>query len=189
MQIHTTKKKNLPLRYALLATALVILLVAGYVYYAHHFQKWPFPAAQSTSSSQGSSGANTTNYTAPTPDQVTSGTSTKEQAANAAQNTPSITQPTTTSIPVTITHVEPGSTVQIGTLIGSITSTATCTLQMTGPGGKTYSANSGTQALSTSSTCEGFSVPMTSLSSGSWSVTITVKDGTSSGSASTPAPL
>lgn len=184
MKLQTTRK---PIYKKLLIPAGILVVIAlGWIYFAHHFQKWPFLPAPSPASSQNISA---TNLATPTPDQVSSGTSAKEQAANAAQSSSSATQPATTPISVTFSSVQPGSTVYIRTLIGRVTTTATCTLQMSGPGGKTYTASAGTQALSTSSTCAGFNVPMTSLAPGAWKITVTVNDGSASGNASTETNL
>jgi hypothetical protein len=54
---------------------------------------------------------------------------------------------------------------------------------MTGPKGEQYTAAADTQAMSTSSTCKGFDIPLTALASGKWKAVITFNNDTLTGSA------
>jgi len=65
------------------------------------------------------------------------------------------------------------SRLRIRILIQTVTSDGSCTLTMQGPDGKTYSATAGVQALPSTSTCKGFDIPLSQLSSGSWTIKLT----------------
>ena len=179
MQIHQTSKRR-PLKIVLLIIVLLLLLVGGWLFWTHHYQKWPFlpPTAKDAP-------VNTVDYGTPSNQQTSAGASTKAQVAEQAkqQETQTGTTSTTTDIPVTITAVQPGDTVMVRAIVQSVTSSATCRLDMSGPSGKTYTATAGTQALAESSTCQGFNIPMSALAAGTWRVTITVTDGSHSGTA------
>ena len=184
MKIHqakTNRKRNV-----VAVVILALVLLAGMIAWACHYQQWPFapPVAQEKP-------VNTVDYTAPTKQQAETGTATKERVAEQAKQQESQEGSTTPSgtIPVNITAVQPGETVYIRTLISSVTSSATCKLDMAGPDGKTYTTSVGTQALAGSSTCQGFNIPMSELGSGSWKITISVNDGTNEGAITTEKTL
>lgn len=61
---------------------------------------------------------------------------------------------------------------QVRSLMHAVSSSATCTLTMTGPGSKTYTSSAEVQALPSSTACKGFDVPVSSLSSGNWNIEI-----------------
>ena len=174
-----------PLRFTAITTGIIALAALGWLTYAYSQQQWPFSALAANSAT---APQNTINYSEPTKDQIATGALAKEQAAKNAT-----TQPTTpsnnSSIPVSFTSVQPGETVYIRTLIGTVTSGATCSLTMSGPNGKSYTASVGIQALSNSSTCQGFNMPMSNLAPGKWTITVKVTDGTSTGTATTEKAL
>ena len=72
---------------------------------------------------------------------------------------------------------------QIRTLISALSSGGSCTLTMTKPGATTVTQTSGVQDLSNTSTCQGFDVPLSELSSGTWNVTVNFSSSTLTGSA------
>jgi cytoskeletal protein RodZ len=164
---------------AIVGIVLFTLLGASY-----YFKKWPFSPVP-TSTSQTNS---TINYTKPTEQQMTAGTQAKEQAAD-SKTAQQDSDKSSSSLGVTITTVQPGTVVYIRAMIDKVTTSATCHLAMVGPGQKTYSAEAPTQALAGTSTCRGFNIPMTSLAPGVWKITVSVTDGTLSGSATTEKEL
>lgn len=184
MKIYQSSRHR-PLRYLAIATSVIVLMVLGWLAYAYSQQKWPFaaPATNSATAPQ-----NTIDYSEPGSDQVTAGSSAKEQAAKDAA-TPSTEPSAASTIPVSFTSIQPGETVYIRTLIGTVTSGATCSLTMSGPNSKSYTASAGVQALSSSSTCQGFNVPMSNLAPGNWTITVKVTDGISTGTATTEKTL
>lgn len=70
---------------------------------------------------------------------------------------------------------------QVRTLISSIVNDGTCTLTLT-KNGATVTKVANVQALPGSSTCKGFDIPVTELSSGIWSATISFENSTLKGS-------
>lgn len=77
-----------------------------------------------------------------------------------------------------------GEMINIRALIQTITSSGACSLSMTGPSGKTYSAAADVQALPSSSTCKGFDVPTSELSKGTWNIVVSFENSDVKGSAS-----
>jgi hypothetical protein len=73
-----------------------------------------------------------------------------------------------------------GNVLIIRTLIQAIDNNGSCIITMTGPG-NTYTETVSTQASARVSTCKGFNVPLSSLSSGKWSVKIDYRSETAQG--------
>lgn len=119
----------------------------------------------------------------PTDDQVKNGESIKQDTvenkggSTGSDPLPSPTPGTTpgdkSTVDMQITaYNQDSDTVYIRSLIQLITSSGSCQLRMSGPNGKTYSATSGVQAVSSSSTCGGFNIPVSSLSPGNWTINL-----------------
>jgi cytoskeletal protein RodZ len=66
-----------------------------------------------------------------------------------------------------------GSTLQIRTLIETVSSDGTCKLMLT-KGSGTHTYTTGIQAQSSTSTCKGFDIPTSDLSAGVWQATIDI---------------
>lgn len=174
MKLHAIRKPVY--KKLIIAAVIIVIATLGWLYYSHHFQKWPFlPTAAATSP------ANTVNYNKPTDSQTSAGTAIKQQVADQAKDSgaSSLNSSTSPTVVIDITSAnKTASTLAIRTLVQKVTSTGTCSLVMNGPNGATYSATVGVQALASSSTCRGFDVPLSGLSSGAWSITINFKDDT-----------
>lgn len=179
MRTQSAKRKRNSLKLIVPLTIMVILLV-GWLYYAHSSKMWPFLQDKSTNQPDST---DTIDYKTPSSEQSEEGESIKQQAAEKIEPT-SDDKTAEDSIPITITSVQPGSTVYIRTVIGVVSSSGTCELSMVGPNGKTYTATSGLQAMASSSTCKGFNIPMSELSSGSWQIDISVTTNSKTGRAS-----
>src|SRR5664279_4543627 len=137
MKINSATKS--PMKIIAVLISVTCLLVAGWLFYAHSTQKWPFSPPQPEIQPIKMSSVD---YQAPSSSQSESGSSIKQQALN-SQDTggnSNQSQGNTTTIPVTITSVQPGPVVYIRAIIGVVTSSGTCNLSMTGPEGKTYKA-------------------------------------------------
>jgi hypothetical protein len=76
-----------------------------------------------------------------------------------------------------------GSTYQVRTLVGTVTSTGTCTLTLT-RGAASVVKTAGLQATANSSTCRGFDVPVSELYPGEWQLNISFENDQLTGSAS-----
>lgn len=159
----------------------LLVAVAGGLYVTHHYQFWPFlPTHVQPDTVQ------SVNYSPPTLDELTTGTSTKQTVVDSTASS-STNQASTTGQPldVSFSAVQPGETVYIRTLIDIVSGSGTCSLHMRGPSQKSYDAVAPMQALATNSTCQGFNIPMTSLANGTWTITVTVTDGGRTGSVTT----
>ncbi len=64
------------------------------------------------------------------------------------------------------------TTVYIRVMIQAVVNSGICTLSMTGPNNKQYSATAEVQSLPSSTTCKGFNVPLNQLAAGTWKATI-----------------
>lgn len=61
---------------------------------------------------------------------------------------------------------------QVRTFIQTVTNTGTCSLSMKNSQGATYTATADVQALSSTTTCKGFDIPLSQLSPGPWTIII-----------------
>jgi hypothetical protein len=174
MRIKTRKisKKTI----TILASTLLVILAVGaasiylYKFHGNLFGWQPFP--EKTSS---------INYDKPTEDQKKAGTDTKEKSVvdtkpnpsgsdQAPAPTPQPNGKSQVSITITVAN-QNGSTLQIRSLISAVTGTGTCTLTLT-KSGKTVTTTVGVQALASSSTCQGFNIPTSELSPGTWQLAL-----------------
>lgn len=178
---HSTNKKR-----ALIASLILILLISTTVGLAYYYKLGFFASHQSSS----------INLNKPTDPQIKEGVNIKQHSM---ANTPSGTkvqsgsdQPpepkpidgsskSTVDTEITAT-TQDRTTFHIRTLIQAVVSTGTCSLAMSGPAGATYTAQADVQASSTSSTCKGFDIPLSELSSGNWRITINFNNDSLTGS-------
>ena len=129
------------------------------------------------------------NLDAPTDEQKQAGENTKdaslnspeEQKPNNTNETPTPPTPTqgsksTVGLTITAVNQNPPS-LQIRSEIGAVTSEGTCTLTLT-KGTKTITKTAEIQALPRISTCKGFDIPLSELSSGQWNVALHFENNT-----------
>jgi hypothetical protein len=168
----------------LIIACVILLLVAIPLTYVYAFNGnlfgWKKPTIQNTSINKGS-----TNYGPATPEQQKAGTSAKSGSTTDTTPSPApIPGSDKKSVQVTITAAnQNGSVLQIRALIGAVENTGTCTLVLSRAGQSSVTKTAGTQALSSTSTCQGFDVPTTELSTGAWQALITYDSPTLTGSA------
>jgi len=166
MKLNPKNKKNKkPL---IIALVVIAVLALGYVAYARATNIWPFP-----NDSQSSTKVDDVNYEPPTEDQVDAGDDIKD-AANDAVNTPAPTG--TVEMSITAANQNDGI-LQVRTLIQTTSNTGTCTLLLK-KGSTEITKSAPVQALSSSTTCQGFDVPTSELSTGTWQLTINFKNTT-----------
>jgi len=168
------------------SAAIVLLAVAGmfaYVY-AFHGNLFGWKSTQATPS--------TINYGPATSDQQKNGATIKSNGATSSSASGSDKPPAPTPIPastqksvsVSITAAnQNGSILQIRALIGAVENNGTCTLTLSQAGQQTITKTAATQALASTSTCQGFDVPTSELSTGVWHITITYDSPTLTGAA------
>jgi len=172
---------------------LALLLAGGVTLYA--LRIGPFKQ-QATSQTVGTP-TNSVDYNPPTQEQTAAGEAAKQQSANGATGSdpsPTPTPPANGSsksqvgMEITAANVNAG-VLQIRTLIQAVTSSGTCTLSASGPNGASYTASSGIQAGPSTSTCKGFDIPVSSLSTGNWSIRINFENDSLQASATTEKAL
>ncbi len=194
MKTHTKKSNKKKL--IIVATAIVLLLIALFLssyIYLYRFNgtllNWqPFPKPSATTS--------TINYQPPTKEQQSSGNSIKSgsttspttpsQTGATGPTTPTTTTPSLSTVQVVITAAnqsDSSSPLIVAAYINTLTSQGTCTLTLTRQGYQTFTQTVAVQASSSSSTCEHFNVPASSLSSGKWSLTVAYSSTSAQGTA------
>lgn len=176
MKINNKKRKS-GIKTGFTILGIVVFAGVAVLLYAYSFKKGPFaePAPQDTTTGS-------INYNPPTSEEKAVGESIKNRANQAPDTPPSVTNGAKTAVVMDITALSQESDVlYIRTIIRTLTSSGTCTLSMSGPGGKTYQATANVQAGPNSSTCQGFNVPVTQLSSGAWKLTITFENSSQKG--------
>ena len=164
-------KKRYPKKIIIIFIAAVLLVVSPFIYvYALKGNLFGWKISQSTVNTD----KVTIDYGPATPDQKAAGNQTK---SNSTSDTP----PAPTTIPnsvkknveISITsHAQNGSIFQIRALISSLDSTGICTLTLTSPGRTTVTKTADAQSLASTSTCQGFDVPISELPAGSWRAVI-----------------
>lgn len=88
------------------------------------------------------------------------------------------------SVQVSITAANQNdSTLQIRTLIGAVENTGLCTITLTSEGKTTVIKTAIAQALARTSTCQGFDIPVSEISIGTWHVLVEYNSDTLTGSA------
>ncbi len=173
-------KKTFPKK-IIIASAVIILLVAGALTYVYAFNGNLFGWKASNNVP---SGNNKIDYGPATSEQQKAGTNTKTSSADTPPAPTPIPSSTKKNVQVTITAAnQNGSILQIRALIGAVENTGTCTLVLTRAGQSSVTKTAGTQALSSTSTCQGFDVPTSELSTGTWQALITYDSHTLTGSA------
>jgi len=153
-----------------------VVLAALATVYVLFFYRRDAPQNQETPEPQP-----TVNYNPASSDQTSDGNTTKEKIAESSKES---SIDTTSTVTVVITSAQSsGQNFMVRTTVDTVNSTGSCTLTMKDTSGHSYQATAQVQALASSSTCQGFTVPLSSLSSGTWNVTIKYTDGSTSGQA------
>lgn len=177
-------KKTVSKKVKLLSLVVIALIIvaSGYLATARYKHLWPFESSRAGAPVAG------IDYNPPTQEQKDLGQDTKDAiTGNSKNQTPNQTQPSQTSgkTPVTVTitsAITNGDTLAIRTTMGTVTSEGTCRLSMKGPSGKVFSAEAAVQPLASSTTCKGFNVPMSSLATGTWEISIVFENTSHTGS-------
>lgn len=169
------KNSSVKNRNTIVILAIIALMVIGVTAYAFISKIGPFAP-----SDQNESGIN---YNPPSEDEKKAGEDIKNNVDSGLGNPPVGSDPspppdpipsrTKSKVGMDITAAnQSGDTLVLRTIIQAVTSSGTCTLTMIGPNNKTFRQEVGVQALASSSTCQGFNVPLSSISTGQWKVQI-----------------
>ena len=176
-------------RTALIATTAIVIIAIGFFAVSYANNTWPFTKKNVDDSSSSTKAESTSDSNDVTPKPTTSEKPTDPTSNSVKSQSEAQSQETTApkSNLLSITNVaQSGSNVTIRTLIDKVTTEGTCSMTITNlTNGKTYAQKVNVQALASSSTCQGYNVPVSTLSSGKWKISIDYKVGnTSYGSAS-----
>ncbi len=185
MKINTKRNQK---RNIVIACALVLLLVCiGGLVYAYRSTIWP-PGKQSSATNE-TSQQSTDSLTQPdviarpNPSKSNQPDKTPAQYENEGKNNSGSGSTSDQKLSGVINYkaVTNGS-LSIRTTIDQKLSTGTCTLTLTNKTtGKTVTKTADVFANPSSSTCKGFDVPTSSLSSGTWNISISVRSGSALG--------
>lgn len=178
------KKRLLDTKKIIAIVMLLVLVLALTILYLFLQHKLNI----NNSSSQKSSTSPVVNLDKPTTEQKAAGEDTKLNSNNnndETNTTPSSTDNQKRLVAVTIPAANVNSSVlQIRSQINTVDSTGICSLTLTGPESKVITKTSEVQALASTSTCKGFDVPVSELSTGSWQVDLTFNNSSLTGMAS-----
>jgi len=122
---------------------------------------------------------NSVNYTPLSEEEKQTGEDIKEQIVNDEEDKPQGSDPLPQPEPQNdgskpivgvnvVAAINNGENYRVQTFIQAVTNNGQCTLSITDSTGKAYSAVTDVQALPSSSTCKGFTIPNDELSSGKW---------------------
>ncbi len=179
------KKRSPKHRKLVIALLCIALLFAGALVFAYFKDLGPFKNTPPTE---------TVDYNEPSDDQVKEGQDVKQQTIesetkptdSSSGTDTSATSSATGSVAVEITN-EPrndNGVLNVKTLIQEVNSSGTCTLTLSKSGQQSVVKTAKVQALPNSSTCQGFAVDVSKLTSGAWNLKIEYKSNKSNGSVS-----
>lgn len=165
--------KNKYTKFAAIALLPIAIVATLYIFMAQKYSIWPYNYSQTNSTAQA-----TTPTTDNTP--VPSGsTVAKDQETTTSGSDPSpapITPPnggkSTVGVILSATN-KTDSTLQVRAIIQNVTNTGECTLILKKQGTETIRTYKvGVQASSSTSTCKGFDIPLSELSTGTWELSL-----------------
>jgi predicted secreted protein len=172
------KQKTISKRHLALSVVIALLLVAvgGYFVYAATSNNAPPNSAKSDQ---------TQRYDKASDEEKDAGQQAKDETVEESDvknpSSPSPSASSSPTVPIQITaSAQNGSVYQIRVLINSVVSESTCTLVLE-QGNSRVTKTASTQTLAQTSTCQGFDVPTSELSLGTWKTTISLS-GSSQGS-------
>lgn len=175
LQTRTKKRSKKPL---IIATTVVLVLLGGYTAYAATSSSWPFTTTSKTDTDSQNIPPNneqTTPSSDDASDSTPSGTDKTPPQSTPPENGSSTSSSELTGV-VNYKEISDGNLV-IRNTINQRVSGGSCELTLTDSSGHTVRRSAGIVANPSSSTCEGFSVSMSELHSGSWNISISLTSG------------
>lgn len=174
------KPKSKKIKISIIVGLFVVLLaIGGYAAFAFWQDWWPF--LKNTSH---------VDYNTPTEEQREAGerasadvkqSSEPEDPSKPDTGGPNPSPDGQVSVSITAANVNSGK-LQVRTLIQSL-DPGTCTLTLSREGHSSITHTASTQALASTSTCQGFDVPVNNLPAGEWKVTVDFKNDNQKGQA------
>jgi len=180
--------KNKISKKVVLIVVVILLIAAGIAgYYYLQFSKNNTSPNTTGTQDTTEKKVNDINLNNPTNEQVQAGKDTKKDTVN--NSTPDTPTPSESSFNATITAAnQNGSLLQVRTLIDTLSTKGTCELTLS-QGSKVVVKTADIQASANSSTCKGFDVPVSELSSGDWKLSLKVTIGTQTSTATKTVPV
>lgn len=158
----------------LLTIGVVLVVAIVYGVYAKSSQLWPFTDKTTTSQEKSTDTPQEESPPQPAnnlPESDEESTETENSAKTPVQNEED-DSPSKVRASITAAN-QNGSTLQIRTLIETVSTKGTCVLTLEKDDKKVV-RTAGIQALANSSTCKGFNEPVSNLSAGAWDATIDI---------------
>lgn len=147
--------------------AIVVLAAIGVGAYALHQSSQSKMSSQEDSNDSNQQTDQPSPFTPPSDEEIQAGKEVKEQNVN-----PSSTPNPETGAQLTVTANNTGSSIQVRTAIAAIIQDGTCTIVLTKGSSNVTKPEVGIQPLSGYSTCKGWDIPLSELSSGVWSIKV-----------------
>lgn len=179
MKIKNINKKNNSLKAVLILVIILILLTGGAVFALNYHTLTP---ASKTTTPHDNNTPKSTDTSNPQPSSSSEGVD--KSSLNDKSNPTSITPSALKNIDMTISAAnQTANTYQVRTIINTVTNEGTCNLTMT-QGSKIITKTSDIQAGPSNTTCRGFDIAMTELSSGIWNLSVGFQNTTYQGTVS-----
>lgn len=173
--IRSSKKSASPFKKVLLGVLVVLALTIVAAFMAYTLKAGPFASVPTPSSTNKQENIKKEIGT-PAP---------KDPSSNSVknpQNNDSPSQSSDKGLRITSTNIN-GGNLEVRTLLPVITNAGSCSVSATSSGNTAYTETVGVQALSSSSTCKGFDIPLSSLGAGTWTITVDYSNSAESSSA------
>lgn len=161
-------KKEFPKKIIITVSVVLLIIIIALTYvYAFNGNLFGWKKFQNTVR-----GNSTVDYGPATTEQKQAGSETKSGSNSDKPPAPTtIPDSTKKNVQVTITAANQNDSIlQIRVLISAVEDTGTCTLTLTSTGQTTVTKTSGVQASASTSTCQGFDIPTSELSVGTWHI-------------------
>lgn len=165
---HVTKRR----KYLIFAVVIALLTIPIGVY------SFGLLSAHRPSETQAT---DTINYQPASQEEIKAGDEVKKDSVNPSDTKDnSVEQDSTTqkqNIDIDITHSSrSGQYFSIGVMIQKVLTSGECKLTMTSTSGKSYSNSAAIQPVTNYSTCKGFEIPLSDLSSEEWTIYINIEN-------------
>lgn len=147
-----------------LAIAIPLIIGAGLAVW---FTSTASRSTANTPSSASTQDSDSVDYNPPTPEQVSAGDTTKQDTINTNQAQPQTDSSTPVPI-VTSAKSVTSERVSLRFMIEGVHE-GSCSITLTGPSGAVVSKTAPTQPLASTTTCQGFDILTSELSTGKWS--------------------
>ena len=183
MRVKSLKKSATLKKPLIIGFTVLFLIAVPFVYvYAFNGNLFGWKIDKNSSSDKNTS----VDYGPATSEQQKAGSATKSGSTDIPPKPTTIPGSTLKNVELLITSAnqdQSGSPLHVGTQISAVVDTGTCSLTLTKAGETTVTKTAGAQALASTSTCQGFDIPSSELSVGTWQILLGYSSSTLTGSA------